>query len=676
MRQHYSVRFLLALVAASGSCIASQDCVAQTTVAVPEPPMFKTVDPVGVDLMSQAVTGSVNAVSIGEGPGKLAHVFHITSGQITPYLLADSYVGTLTGYGPFALANGTLVTAPGGTTPQTNCPFQVSIGDSSDCFVLNNGVYTPMRSDGATLVSLGGGAYQYQDKNGTIYALSPIPSSVTFTAIPSTSFTAAVATSIRQPNGVLTTINWTNLGLGYNSSYVINSVINNYGYMLKYDYASVSGSFVGANANTTYFILSSVRAINNAIDYCDPSAILCSTTHAWKSANYSWTVSCPRSSGSPANTQCSQLSITDQAGLVTRYTMDTSYRVTGIKPPTATTDQYTFIHCMDSWGSGDVCTSGGVIGYPTFSVVPQGAGILLPTTDGGDVVYAIKEGRQWQYLFTNSGPESGGVVGFTNQSVDPDGRIQINIGWHTNSGGAVPGTSTTPFYDYVYLVNNGKTQGNYAQMFAFDGQLDNNIYSFTGGGFSENYAYDARLNLIKATKITPTGSGISNIVQSAAYPAFCTNLITCNKPTSSTDGNGNVTNYTYDPVHGGALTVTQPALNGVQPQARYTYGQMSAYYLNASGALVASANPVWVLLQESTCLTGAASGAGCAVAGDELRKTYLYGAAGSMNNLLLHGIVLDSAPGGKALTTCYSYDANGNRISETKPKGVSGATCP
>ncbi len=74
-----------------------------------------------------------------------------------------------------------------------------------------------------------------------------------------------------------------------------------------------------------------------------------------------------------------------------------------------------------------------------------------------------------------------------------------------------------------------------------------------------------------------------------------------------------------------------------------------------------------MLTQESSCRTGAASGAGCAIAGDEIRKTYLYGAAGTVNNLLLRGVVEDSAPGGKALTTCYSYDVNGNKISETKP---------
>ena len=44
-----------------------------------------------------------------------------------------------------------------------------------------------------------------------------------------------------------------------------------------------------------------------------------------------------------------------------------------------------------------------------------------------------------------------------------------------------------------------------------------------------------------------------------------------NKPLTMTDARGNVTTYTYAPEHGGVLTETQPAVNGVSAQTRYTY---------------------------------------------------------------------------------------------------------
>jgi len=57
----------------------------------------------------------------------------------------------------------------------------------------------------------------------------------------------------------------------------------------------------------------------------------------------------------------------------------------------------------------------------------------------------------------------------------------------------------------------------------------------------------------------------------------------------------NETDYTYDPTHGGVLTKTLPAdANGIRPKTTYTYTQRYAWALNASGAYVQSAAPIWV----------------------------------------------------------------------------------
>ncbi|MBV5271015.1 MAG: hypothetical protein JZU55_15350, partial [Afipia sp.] len=93
---------------------------------------------------------------------------------------------------------------------------------------------------------------------------------------------------------------------------------------------------------------------------------------------------------------------------------------------------------------------------------------------------------------------------------------------------------------------------------------------------------------------------------------------------------------------------------------------------NSGGSFVSASAPVWVLTQESECKTGAASGAGCAIAGDEVRTTYQYGTSGTANALRLKGKVVDA--GGLALRTCYTYDDQGNKVSETSPRGTA-ATC-
>jgi hypothetical protein len=234
------------------------------------------------------------------------------------------------------------------------------------------------------------------------------------------------------------------------------------------------------------------------------------------------------------------------------------------------------------------------------------------------------------------------------------------------------------------------------------------------GGVREYYQYDARGNVLERailplgtpdpdgltytdpdlsrccvtlnTPVLPAGSLIYRAVYlptygagGAAYGCTTTSGQTdtkqCDKPTAIIDPNGNETDYTYDPAHGGILTETGPAVNGIRPQTRYSYVQRQAWVRSAGSGYVQT-GPVWLLVSKSTCKTGAAaaSGVGCALgSSDEVITTYDYGPDSGPNNLLLRGAVQDA--GGLNLRTCYAYDAQGNKISETKPRGT-GATCP
>ena len=182
---------------------------------------------------------------------------------------------------------------------------------------------------------------------------------------------------------------------------------------------------------------------------------------------------------------------------------------------------------------------------------------------------------------------------------------------------------------------------------------------------------DPRQNVLTMTRKAVPGSGDADIVTTNTYPeagqaCVSTPIKRCNKPISTVDERGGQTDYTYDSAHGGVLTETGPAVNGVRPQMRSTYAQRYAWIKNSGGGYSQAETPIWILVQKSSCKTGAASGAGCSVSGDEVKTTYDYGPDSGPNTLLLRGQVEDA--GGIAARTCFTYDALGRKISETKPR--------
>jgi YD repeat-containing protein len=192
---------------------------------------------------------------------------------------------------------------------------------------------------------------------------------------------------------------------------------------------------------------------------------------------------------------------------------------------------------------------------------------------------------------------------------------------------------------------------------------------------------DNRQNLLKTTRKAKPGTGLPDIVTEADYPPVrydppdaytrpvgcqATSQKLCDKPTWVEDAKDNRTDFTYDPAHGGVLTETSPAVNGIRAQKRYTYAQRYAWISNGAGGFVQAASPVWLLNSMSFCRTSAATGtpsAPCSTAGDEVLTTYDYGPDSGPNNLLLRGTVVTAD--GQSVRTCQSYDAQGNKISET-----------
>jgi YD repeat-containing protein len=216
------------------------------------------------------------------------------------------------------------------------------------------------------------------------------------------------------------------------------------------------------------------------------------------------------------------------------------------------------------------------------------------------------------------------------------------------------------------------------------------LYSFTGpDGTKTDLQQDGLGNITRVTRharpgsTQPNGSAWSDIVTSATFDTA--HIKSQNKPLSMTDANGNTTNYTYDTAHGGLLTETGPAptTGAPRPQTRHSYAQLYAWLSDGSGGFVQAATPVWVRTATSSCRTSAADPTGtyapCSVAGDEVLTQYDYGTGDSShgNTLLLRGQTVTSTDGGVTTTlrTCYGYDAQGRRISETRPN-ANLTSCP
>jgi RHS repeat-associated protein len=158
------------------------------------------------------------------------------------------------------------------------------------------------------------------------------------------------------------------------------------------------------------------------------------------------------------------------------------------------------------------------------------------------------------------------------------------------------------------------------------------------------HTYDARGNVIATAAVPKNGVG-PRIVTSASFDQTCANPVTCNRPNSTTDARGNVTNYEYDPSHGGVTKVTYPAPtpNAVRPETRYSY------------TLV---NEEWQLTGVSQCRTTSA----CAGTADEVKTALAYDSNGN-----LYWTATGNGSGSLVASATMSFDPVGNMVSVDGP---------
>lgn len=272
---------------------------------------------------------------------------------------------------------------------------------------------------------------------------------------------------------------------------------------------------------------------------------------------------------------------TDQSGRVTTYSYASPYSLSGIRFPGSSSDDIAITY------------SGSLV-----STVTDASGAWSYTFGSGPTRTATASGPLDQSLTVVSNLSTGRATSITQvTSVSP----------------AVSRTWSFQYDSQRRLTRLTQPEGNYSE-----------------------FKYDARGNLTQTTETPKPGSGLTPISFSATYPSTCTNPVTCNRPKTSTDVLGHVTDYTWDSTHGGLLTVTLPAPgSGLdRPQTRYTYAAQTAYYKNSGGTIVPSATSVTLPTAASACATGTS----CANAANEVRATNAYGSTGVANNLLLTSV--------------------------------------
>jgi RHS repeat-associated protein len=220
------------------------------------PAVRSTIDANGVDL----TTGTFQAASPGIVIGKAG------AGGLSFNETWDSS-GTVWRHPYQVMINSSN---PGSTADTT--VLTVSVGGSSETFVITSGAYVNQQGTGSTL-SLSSGVYTYTTDDGTVVTFSHA-----LTGLRGVSSNEALATSLTRPNHEAWT--WTYNAMASGGGYRLQSVTNNLGYQVHLEYND------GGGANTGFVITKAV-ALNNAVDYCSPSANSCSFTKTWPSLTIS-----------------------------------------------------------------------------------------------------------------------------------------------------------------------------------------------------------------------------------------------------------------------------------------------------------------------------------------------------------------------------------------------------
>lgn len=389
-------------------------------------------------------------------------------------------------------------------------------------------------------------------------------------------------------------------------------------------------------------------------------------------------------------------SVSSSKGWMLWYAVDSNYNVTNVTafnsaavfcdPVNGTTcspgSSYPSASQTTSSGTTSLSLNGTATGSYTVSgnttTVNSPLGVTKTVTTISSGTYAGRVssvsigGSTWNYAYSTD--SSSNVVTTVTEPNGATHSLAVNnqeeIAYQTDEFGR-----TTK---YIYYPYSGAPLGGFAGAVQDVIKPDATYSGTTPTGSYTAYTYTSTGNVLSAAAY-PKGGG-NPIVTSNAYGTACTgsNAAVCNRPTSSTDPDGVVTTYAYDS-YGNLTSITQPAQsNGVTPQTRYSYAQITPYIMNSSGGMVAQ-TPIWEPVGTTACVTSNWNGSACAAGATDERETVIsYGSSNTQptfNNLLPASSTTEVGDGSLPQTTTYvSYDNNGNSTVIYGPEGAAQST--
>lgn len=495
------------------------------------------------------------------------------------------------------------------TATETAGPHaDVMMGGRVETFDWAGSTFTVKNGLGSTLVfDTPSQNYIYTQRDGTVIRFPPQTANEDAIGVR--------AISILKPDGTLTEFSnkkWASPDLPWIWNSRVQSVVNNAGYQLKLEYTDP----VRTRSPTKASVL------NRGAAYCDPAADSCAATSGSPSATFAWT---QEQYGAPTFGTFHKLTVTDAASRQTRWTMAAGASSdlkasgpSGVKSAAASADDTTAT-------------------FEVYGLGPSGSDIAAVTS-------VTRRGMTWDYQvlqYFTSQPTVKVTDPFGNSREVKTDLLKAQVMSDKDALGRI----TSYLYDsFGRRTRITYPEGNYVQI-----------------------TYDGRGNVTELRRVAKPGAALADIVESASYPTTCSNPKTCNKPASTTDARGQTTDYTYDPTHGGVLTITQPApfSGGVRPQTRFTYTALYAWYKNSAGSIVQAPTPIYKLTQTSACRTTSS----CANSADEVRTTFAYqtGSSSTASNLLLTSVTQSAGDGSVSSVTTMSYDDRGNRTAVDGP---------
>ncbi len=582
------------------------------------PPEFQIADERGVNLSSGTLQASVASLSIGPKDAELSYSLMPKGGYL--------FINNLNMVDNWSMFLVSKVTCSKSGTPDPNC-ISVDLSTSSSTFKANifpqkryyGGQYKPEDPDiltGASgqgiYISEDGTKYIFRDADSVPYGTQ---SNILHNAFYSTGNVSLLG-EVQKTSGLVIKIYYK----FYNGFARKQAVTASNGYMLKYNYTSSIES-VSGGTNFSSISPSSIVALNAAVDYCDPMADVCTFTKNWPKLSYS------------VDMATRKISITDPTDLVRNVTTDANFLPTQIDTPYRSR----------------------IITYKYSTPFDLSSAYLSPI----NVVTSINDsGQMWLYNLVSV--QGGQTILRTNTMTMTDAlQNQYVMGSTFSTSGSL--YNWRPPGKGIKSQSIGMDFANYR------------TGSATFESNSVEYTKNARGNDVKISAKPKSGSSEQIVDLLADYDATCTNRYKCNKPNWTRDGKGNQTDYIYNLDTGFPSSVTEPAdANGVRPVKRYAYVSRYAWIKNASGGYSQAATPISMLTEERTCRTTATVGNACAGgSADEIVISYDYGPNSGPNNLLLRNksVTAQDADGViRSYRTCYGYDLNGNRISETSPR--------